>query len=109
MAQLAQIGIEAVYTAQPNDIVKIQVHLEMQHVSEWTDIRQKVEEWATKNKWVINTIQPIVAYVAGERQKVVKSQRKSDIQYLDTFVKRLGIDERTAAIGKEIVELDKGV
>lgn len=92
------------HNANPDDIVKIKVHLNMEHVSRWVEIRQQVEAWAIKNNFVVNTIQPIVAYEAGERQKVIKSQRKSDIQYLSSFVQRLGVDERTAAIGKELME-----
>lgn len=92
------------HSANPNDIVKIKVHLEMKDVANWTEIRQQVEAWAIKNNFVVNTIQPIVAYEAGERQKVIKSQRKSDIQYLNSFVQRLGVDERTAAVGKELME-----
>lgn len=88
-----------------NDIVKIQVHISMENVSQWIDIRSKVEDWAAKRKWIVNTIQPIVSYVQGERKKIVKSQKKSDGQYLQSFVQRTGTDERTAQIGKEIVEL----
>ena len=91
--------------ANPNDIVKIQVHIEMKDVAEWTTIREKVAFWASQNSFIVNTIQPIVAYEAGARQKVVKSVKKADEQYLDTFVKRTGADERTAAVGKEIVDL----
>jgi hypothetical protein len=88
-----------------NDIVKINVHLEMKHVSEWAIIREQVEAWAIKNNFVVHAIVPVVAYEAGKRQSIVNSSRKSDAQYLETFVGRLGVDERTAAVGKEIIEL----
>lgn len=90
--------------ANEGDIVKIQVELTMEDVAEWASIRQEVEAWATKNKFVVNTIVPQVSYVQGERQKLVKSVRKSDHQYLDAFVSRTGIDEHTARTGKELLE-----
>ena len=93
------------HDANFNDIVKVQVHLEMKDAAEWAPIRQQVEDWAIQNSFVINSIVPIVAYEQGARQKIIKSQQKSDEQYLDTFVKRLGVDERTAAVGKEVIDL----
>ena len=93
------------HTANENDIVKIQVHIKMQHVAEWPKIREYIEKWAIKQKFVINTIQPIVSYVAGARQKVTKSVRKSDLQYVEALISRTGADERTAQVGKEILDL----
>jgi hypothetical protein len=92
--------------ANENDIVKIKVYLEMEHVSEWATIRAKVEELAVEKNLIVNTIVPVVSYVQGERQKSVKSVKKSDNAYLSTFVQRNGIDEKTAAIGKAIIEGD---
>jgi hypothetical protein len=90
--------------ANANDIVKIQVHMEMEDVAQWAEIRTEVEQWAVKNNFVVNTIQPIVAYVQGERQQIVDSGKKSDAEYVDAFVKRNGADDRTARIGREIIE-----
>lgn len=92
------------HNANENDIVKIQVELLMEDVAEWAAIRQEVEAWATKNKFVVNVIVPIVAYVQGERQKIVNSSMKSDQQYLQAFVSRTGADDKTAEIGKELME-----
>lgn len=91
--------------AQSGDLVKIKVDLLMEHVAHWSEIRQEVEAWAIKNKFIVNSIIPQVAYVAGERQKAVNSIRKTDYQYMDAFVQRTGIDERTALVGKEIIDL----
>jgi predicted phosphodiesterase len=93
------------HSANENDIVKIRVNLETKDVSEWATIRKHVEDWATKEKFVINTIQPVVSYVQGERQKLIQSSKKSDNEYLSALVQRQGVDERTAQVGKEIIEL----
>ena len=99
-------GKNPTHNANENDIVKINVHIQMEDVANWATIRQEVENWAAKNKFVLGGgVIPNVAYVKGERQKVVKSIRKTDHQYLDQFTKRSGIDERTAAVGQEIVDL----
>lgn len=97
MAKLAQ-------SANENDIVKIQVHTNMEHVAKWADIRQEVEQWAIQNKFVLNSVIPIVSYDKGERQKVVSSVRRTDNEYVNAFVKRNGTDEQTTAIGKSIIE-----
>jgi hypothetical protein len=92
------------HNANENDIVKIQVDLTMEDIAQWAEIRSEVEAWSNKNKFILHTVQPQVAYVIGERQKILKnSSKKSDLQYLDSFVKRSGIDERTADIGKELI------
>ena len=92
------------HNANENDIVKIQVHITMEGVAKWSEIRQEVERWAIQNKFIVSTIVPVVAYVEGERQKLVKSVRKTDYQYVDSFVKRVGADEKTADVGKELIE-----
>lgn len=91
--------------ANDGDIVKIRVNLEMKHIPKWAEIRQEVESWATKNKWIISSIAPVVAYVQGERQKLVSSSKKSDNEYLTSFVQRTGMDEHTAEVGNQIIEL----
>lgn len=91
------------HDANEGDIVKINVDLVMEDVAEWATIREEIEQWATKNKLIVNSIVPIVAYVQGERQRLVKSVQKNDQQYLDTLVKRQGVDERTAQVGKELI------
>lgn len=92
------------YSANEGDIVKIRANLSMKDVADWSNIRQELELWATKNNWVINTIQPVVTYVQGERQKLVNSSKKSDEEYLTTFVSRSGADKKTAEVGKELME-----
>lgn len=92
------------HDANEQDIVKVKVELMMEDVAEWATIRQEVEAWCHKNSFVLNSIVPEVAYVAGERQKIVKSVHKTDSEYLQSFVKRLGIDKETANVGKELME-----
>ena len=89
--------------ANPNDIVKIQVHLKMEHVAKWAEIRLSVEDWAKKHQLIVNMISPIVAYVAGDRKAVAKHESKSDEQYIDSYAKRLGIDKDTLSVGKKML------
>ena len=98
--------IDYQHNANPNDIVKIKVHLQMEDVAEWATIRQEVEQWAIKKKFIVNSIVPIVAYDIASRQKVVKNNKKSDSQYLQTFVGRTGADNKTANVGMEIINLE---
>ena len=91
--------------ALEGDIVKLQVHIGMEHVAKWPEIRQQVETWAIDNKFVIHTIQPVVLYELGERQKHIKSVRRSDSQYVDAFVKRSGIDPETSKVGHTILDM----
>lgn len=91
------------HDANEGDIVKVNVDLTMDDVAEWATIREEVESWATKNNFIVNSVIPIVAYVQGERQKLVKSTKKSDEAYLDAFVKRSGLDEKTADVGKQLM------
>lgn len=93
------------HKANQGDIVKIQVNLEMKDVAEWAMIRQEVEQWAAKKNFVVNSIIPNIAYVKGERQKIINSSQKSDTNYLNAFVNRLGIDDKTMEVGKGIIDL----
>lgn len=86
------------------DLLKVRVQLEMKDVANWADIRQQIETWAAKNKFLLNVIVPEISYVIGERQKVVDSNKKSDVQYFDSFIKRTGVDIKTAEVGKEIID-----
>lgn len=99
------IKIRYEHSANPNDIVKIRVHLKMEHVSEWDSIRSQIIDWAVKEDFVVNTIQPVVSYVQGERAQPVKGKKKSDLEYLNSFAQRTGIDERTLQVGKDILGL----
>jgi DNA repair exonuclease SbcCD nuclease subunit len=93
------------HTANEGDIVKIQVQLIMDDVAEWATIREQVEQRAVENRWIVHAIVPQVAYEQGRRQKISASQRKTDEQYLTSFVQRSGVDERTTQVGKEIINL----
>lgn len=87
------------------DIVKVKSHITRDQVPHWDNMRKHLEKWAEAEGVILNTIQPIVEFERGDRPALVKSKRKNDIQYLDSFVSRNGFDERTAAVGKEIIEL----
>lgn len=89
--------------AHEGDIVKVRVELEMQHVAEWDAIRSKIIDWTAKNKLKLYTIIPQVVYDTNDASTIVNSQRKSDDEYLSDFVKRTGIDDQTAKIGKELI------
>lgn len=97
--------IDYKHNANPNDIVKIQVHIGMKDVSRWAEIRLQVEDWAVKNNFIVNSIIPQVSYVEGKRQKLVKSVRRNDNEYLESFVKRTGADSKVAEVGKQIIEI----
>lgn len=75
----------------------------MEHVAEWDKIRAEIVDWAASNKLIVNTIQPIVSYAQGERAKPVQGEQKSDVQYYNAFVARTGVDDRTAAVGKDLL------
>ena len=93
------------HNANENDIVKIQTSLTTEDVAEWATIREEVEKWAIQNKFIVNSIIPIVEFVQGERQKATKSFKKSDEQYLNALVSRQSVDEKTSEVGKQIIEL----
>lgn len=90
------------HDSNAGDIVKIKVELCMEEVAEWNAIRSEIIDWCTKNKLKLHTISPVVAYDT-DASTIVNSQRKSDDEYLNDFVKRTGIDDRTAAVGKELL------
>ena len=90
--------------ADPGDIVKVKVYLKMEHVAGWPKIRQRVHDWAAKKAFVVNSVVPIVEYERGSRQADVKSYKKTDDQYFDAYVKRMGVDAATAAVGKALMK-----
>lgn len=86
------------------DIIKFKVNIGMEHTAEWDKIRGQVQDWGVKHNLIVNTIQPIVSFVQGERAKAVKGERKSDSTYFEAFAKRNGLDEKTAEIGRGIID-----
>lgn len=92
-------------TINKGDIVKIKVNLQMKHVAEWDKIRNLVQDWGVKRNLIVNTIQPIVEYVVGDRAKPIANSKKTDLQYLEQFAKRAGLADKTVALGKEIIDL----
>jgi hypothetical protein len=92
--------------AQAQDIVKVRVHLKMEHVAQWDVIRQSVLDKLQPHAYVINTIQPVVDYVQGKRTAIKQQAKtKDDTQYLTAFATRNGTDEKTQAVGKSILDL----
>jgi len=87
------------------DIIKIKVNIDREHTASWDKIRDKVQAWGVDRGFVVNTIQPIVHYVQGDHAKVVKSERKSDKQYFESYSSRNGLDEKTIRTGQEIIDL----
>jgi DNA repair exonuclease SbcCD nuclease subunit len=93
------------HNANAGDIVKIKVDLLVEDVADWLAIKQEVEDWAAKNKFIVYAILPEVAYVQGARQKLAKNNKRSDSEYLNAFVQRNGTDAQTAEVGKSIIDL----
>ena len=90
--------------ANAGDIVKIQVHLEMEHVAKWAEIRSNLEKQAHDLNWQLNTIQPLVTYVPAKGGVAAKHQNKSDKDYIDGFSKRFGLDKETFKVGLVLME-----
>jgi predicted phosphodiesterase len=90
-------------TYDEGDTIKFQVYLKMENVASWAKIRAWVEKWASKRNVIAHSINPIVEYVKGEGSKLVKGSRKSDNDFLDSFVARFGLDEHTAGVGKDLI------
>lgn len=86
------------------DIVKFKVNIGMDHVADWVNIRELVSSWGISRGLVMNTIQPVVEVIQGERQKLVKGKHKSDNQFFEAYVARAGIDAKSAEVGKELME-----
>ena len=95
---------EIEHNAEPGDIVKIRVQLKMEHVADWAGIRADIQDWAVTRELKVHTIQPVVEVVPGERQSLIKGgSPRTDEQFLDSFIKRTGIDLKTAEVGKELL------
>ena len=94
------------HDANSNDLVKIQVEMAAEDAVEWASIKEGIERWAHENKFIVaGGVIPKITYSQGERRKVVQGNRRTDSQYLNQFVQRTGADDKTAAVGKEIVDL----
>ena len=87
----------------PGDIIKFVVNLKMEHVAKWAEIRALVEQWAHKRDFIVNSIQPVVAYVKGEGKAAPKHESKTDEQYIDSYANRLGLDKDTLSTGKKML------
>lgn len=92
-------------TYDEKDIVKFNVNISREHIASWDKIRSWVEKWGKKNNIIVHSIHPIVSYVAGERSSAVQGSKKTDVEYLDAFAARMGLDESTLRIGREMLEI----
>lgn len=87
------------------DILKVRVTIDRSQVAEWAEIRQKVREWGEDNHYLVHVVQPVIADAdrrldTGKRRNLAKT----DEELFDQYCRRMDIDDRTAKVGRDIME-----
>jgi len=90
--------------ANPGDILKINVKLDKGQYARWEELKQGIEEWAAKYKFVIHRIHPIVDKSMTKGKVVKREAPKADPDILKGYAKKHALDDRTLNVGLEILK-----
>jgi hypothetical protein len=92
----------------PGDVLKVKIYILKSQFAEWPHISKIVREWGKENNHYIHTIQPAVIQdgtdSVSEAKKRRAVERRSDNELLLEYVKKMGVDERTARVGEDLLE-----
>lgn len=84
------------------DIIKVRVKLASDEYDRWATIRSEIKEWADKQGYILETIQPIVDRAAPKSYK--KIDAVSDTELVKTYAKRANLSKQTLSTGLKILE-----
>lgn len=89
---------------QEGDILKVRVTIDRAETAVWAEMREEVRAWGAKQGYLIHVVQPVVED-AQRRLDTAKRRRvsKSDDQLFGDYCRRIGIDDKTAAVGRKIM------
>lgn len=89
--------------AGPGDIVKIEVELTTEDYSHWLEYRDRIERFATNQKWKVHGIHALIEHVLKTLPKSKQSNQATDAELMHMFAKRQGLDEALLNTGMEFI------
>lgn len=88
----------------PGDLLKVRVELDIGQYARWGEFKDKILAWGAKHKFVIHLVQPVTKQVTTKQRVAKRASNKSDEDVLKSYAKARNIDERTTAIGLELLK-----
>lgn len=86
------------------DILKVRVTIDRAESAVWAEIREEVRAWGVERGYLVHNVQPVIED-AQRRLDTAKRRRvsKTDEQLFSDYCRRMGIDDRTAGVGRKIM------
>lgn len=89
----------------PGDVIKVRIYLLKDQFAEWPYISKVVRDWGKAQGHHIYSVQPVVEKDTSTKADKRKDDnpRLTDQQLLDEYVKRMGVDKKTAKVGEGLL------
>lgn len=100
--------IEAVGDCRTGNMVKIRYSIPSQDYDKWPLLRKRIEDWAAKNKLILDAVIPVplIADTAPDKKaKVVKTA--SDLEIIKSYATRYQVGDKTLRMGLRLLEKAK--
>lgn len=104
-ASLKEMRAVAKEDCREGDVLRIRYHIK--DPAKWPETKAAIMEWAQKCPYVVHQVQPVFEEVRTRKDRVRMEEQeegRTDIQVLEDYARKHGIDDKTLAVGKEIVE-----
>lgn len=89
----------------PGDILKVQLTIKQEDYVHWSEIKDNVYQWAADEGYIVDIVRPVLELQNSPRMvKQNGSAARSDSAIMKDYVKKRGVDERTAKVGLDIME-----
>ena len=83
--------------ANEHDIIRIRIKLDQESQGRWEEIKNSIKQWAEKNMFVLDSIQPILEHRIAKSYKKVDKQSDEDL--VKSFAKRTQVPPDTLKTG----------
>lgn len=99
LIEIPNISSLAKYTSKANggDIVRARIKLDLESQGRWEGIKNSIKQWAEENKFVLDSIQPILEHRIAKSYKKVDKQSDEDL--VRSFANRTQVPPGTLKTG----------
>lgn len=84
------------------DILKVRMHVA--DYAAWQGVREQIMEWGEKYGYHVHTAIPIIRVKAQRAVVLERAERRDDSEVLKEYGHKHGVDDKTLAVGKKLME-----
>jgi hypothetical protein len=88
----------------PGDMLKVRVTLKEGQYADWGNIKDEIQQWATKHRFNLYMVQPMQPKTRMTKKKTDRQPVRSDKEVLTSFATRQEVDAETLKVGMALLE-----